>query len=625
MHRMRILLVNHTFPPASFAGSEICVLNQAKELQRRGHEAAVFYRIHDPSKEEYALETGEWKGVPVYILNHTYRFVRTFQEIYVNSAIAVRFAYALAQWKPDLVHFHHLTNLSLSLIDEVKARKIPAVMTLHDYWLLCQRGQMLKRDLSLCVEPSIENCRACLAPQLLRGRLQRFVSVLWKKGRKTSNASRDEIHLTDLHKARIQTADRRFVALASFDMGDRPGETLQAHPPATIAYPFKSEKPMVLETSIGMHPSTYSQEGQGVCFQVLLNNEILFTRTLNPKQNIDDRGWHAIRVELPPSSLKIGELILRTLPEMENDNRFCTAGWRKPVVRTEESGTTIRPPEPARHREIRNLLHQIVEQITGLVTAFSVRANEAILHRANWVRRVWDRTDLFISPSLFLRDFFIQHGLPENKIIFLDNGFDASPPPNPEFPHQPIRFGYIGTWIPSKGVDLVLQAFQTVNPRKARLIVHGFFPGYDGFDDYESRLRSLASPAVEWGGKYKPEEIFDRLAEIDCLIMPSIWWENSPLTIHEAFLAHVPVITSNVGGMAEQVRLGGGLTFQHRDADNLRDTIQRLIDAPQILDGLRRSIPGVQSLSGHVDRLEEIYTNLIKNKMNENEHGRYGL
>lgn len=609
---MRILLVNHTFPPASFAGSEICVLNQAKELQGRGHEAAVFYRVHDPSKDEYALETGEWEGVPVYILNHTYRFVRTFQEIYVNSAIAVRFAYALRQWKPDLVHFHHLTNLSLSLIDEVKAMKIPAVMTLHDYWLLCQRGQMLKRDLSLCTKPSIENCRACLAPQLLRGRAQQLLSALGKKGRKRSNTPRNTIDLLDLRKAQIHTADRRFVAQTCFDLGDRPGETLQAHPPSSIVYPFRCENSSVLDTSIGLHPSTYNRDGQGVRFQVIQNGETLFSRTVNPKQNKEDCGWHRVRVDLHPSYPKEGEIVLQTLAESEDDNRFCTAGWWKPAIHKIENRGEAQPPEPERYREIRNLFYQIVEQIAGIVTAFSAKANERIVHRAHWVRRVWDRTDLFISPSLFLRNFFIQHGLPESKIHFLDNGFDANPPPHSETVRKPIRFGYIGTWIPSKGVDLVLRAFQSIDPQQARLIVHGFFPGYDGFDDYENHLRSLAGPAVEWGEKYKSEEIYERLAEIDCLIMPSIWWENSPLTIHEAFLAKVPVITSNVGGMAEQVRLGGGLTFQHRDPESLYRTIQRIIDAPQILDGLRRSIPGVQSLSGHVDRLEEIYMSLIK-------------
>ena len=48
------------------------------------------------------------------------------------------------------------------------------------------------------------------------------------------------------------------------------------------------------------------------------------------------------------------------------------------------------------------------------------------------------------------------------------------------------------------------------------------------------------------------------------LVVPSIWWENSPLTIHEAFLAGIPVITANAGGMAEFVRQEiSGLLFRH--------------------------------------------------------------
>lgn len=608
---MRILLVNHTFPPASFAGSEICVLNLAKEWRRRGHEAAVFYRIHDPSREEYSLETGEFEGVPVFILNHTYRFVQTFQEIYVNSVIAARFAWALGQWKPDIVHFHHLTNLSLSLVDEVKARKIPAVMTLHDYWLLCQRGQMLKRDLSLCKGPSLENCRACLAPQLVRGKTQRFISALMRRSQSRRSQNRNVIDLSDFHKANVTTPDRRFVAQTCFEMGDGAGETLQAHPPSSIAYSIQSERPAILETSIAMHPSTYNQEGEGVEFQILQGDKILFSRILNPKRNEDDRGWHEIRLELPPSGAENEFITLKTIAESDLDNRFCTAGWRKPAIRLSQNSNDSLPRDSERKHQIRRLAYQAVECIAAAVAAFSAQANEGIHHRMNWARRVLEQVDLFVSPSRFLRDFFIQQGTPEDKIIFLDNGFEPIAPRKPKPVGKPIRFGYIGTWIPSKGVDLALRAFQTIDPQKARLIVHGFFPGYDGYEDYELQLRTLAGPAVEWGRKYQTHEIYDLLSDIDCMITPSIWWENSPLTMHEAFLAQVPIITANVGGMAEQVALGGGLTFQHRDPDSLRGAIQRIIDSPKILDDLRRSIPCVQSMTGHATRLKEIYTSLL--------------
>ncbi|MGC9326709.1 MAG: glycosyltransferase [Candidatus Hinthialibacter sp.] len=608
---MRILLVNHTFPPASFAGSELCVLNQAKELQRRGHEAAVFYRVADSSRDEYSIETSEYEGVQTFATNSTYRFVQTFQEIYVNSAIALRFARVLRQWRADVVHFHHLTNLSMSLVDEVKAAGVPMVMTLHDYWLLCQRGQLLSQDLRLCSGPSLENCRSCLAPQLLRGRMQRYVSFWLKNRIRRSGLSSHKINLLDLRRAQIDSEDRRFVGLTCFDLGERRDETLLAHPSSTIQRAFRLEHPAVLETSIGMHPSTYDQEGHGVQFQIERAGRLLFQKVLNPKENPEHRGWHAVRLELTPGEGSGDCIVLRTLPEKEGDNRFCTAGWRSPVIHVQNPQPDSRPLFSERKKQIQSFFYEIAGLISDGAAAFSMQANEGIRHRMNWARRVMENVDVFIAPSQFLRDFFIRHDLPEQKILYLDNGFEPSKTSVPKARHKPLRFGYIGTWIPSKGVDLALKAFQSIDPSDAKLIVHGFFPGYDGMEDYESYLRSLAGDSVEWGRKYDPSEIADLLQEIDCLVMPSIWWENSPLTIHEAFLAGVPVITADVGGMAEQVREGGGMVFRHRDENSLRSVIQKIIQKPEILDVLRHSIPGVQSLTSHVDQLIQLYDNLL--------------
>ncbi|MFB3785860.1 MAG: glycosyltransferase [bacterium] len=610
---MKILLVNHTFPPESLAGSELCVLNLAKELQNRGHAVAVFYRFHDPSRDEYAIRDGEYEGVPTRAVNHTFRFARNFQDIYIDTALAARFAHFLGEFRPDVVHFHHLTNLSLSLVSETKAYDCATIITLHDYWLLCQRGQLLKRDLSLCHGPTEDGCRSCLSLQLLRGNAQRVVAALLKAGSGMRRRLEGFHDLLDLSRAEIDTPDRRFVMTTSFHMGDGERETLQAHPPAAVRYPLRMAHPAVFEASIGLHPSTYAREGGGVIFEVEWNRTLLFRRLLNPKTESGHRAWHPVRIELEPNPAG-GELILRTRPELENNNQFCTAGWMSPRIQEQRPESATPPRISPRIRELKNLAYQAAEIAADAVAAFSRRAEEGIHHRREWIRRIFMETDLFISPSRFLRDFYIRHGLPEEKIIFLDNGFIPPVPLPRRRIRKPLRFGYIGTWIPPKGVDIAMRAFQAIDPTQARLVVHGFFPGYEGHEEYESDLRALAGPAVEWGGKYEPGEVYSRLAELDCLIVPSIWWENSPLTVHEAFLAGVPVLTADVGGMAEQVREGGGLTFRHRDPESLRALVQRIIDTPEILNGLRAGIPVVQSLREQADILVDWYANRLAEK-----------
>ncbi|MEW6237767.1 MAG: glycosyltransferase [Candidatus Omnitrophota bacterium] len=608
---MKILFVNHAFPPESFAGSEIYVYNLAKELQRRRCEVGVFYRYSDAKDDEYSLQYSNYDGIPTFKINHTYRYSRTFQDIYLNNAIAAKFGYFLREFQPDVVHFNHLTNLSLSFVKEAKAYGAVRIFTLHDYWLLCQRGQLLKRDLSHCHGPSDEDCRSCLAMPLLRGGAQRLLSRLIEKTKTSSGA---DVDLRQLKHAKIVTENPAFVGLACFELGDAPGETLLTHPPAEIVYPLNMLRPALLTTAIAMHPNTYSQPGGGVRFEIIRNEEILFSRLLNPKKEVSHQGWHPIAISLAPMNGENDRLILRVEAET-GDNQFGTAGWRAPVIHYAE--TAAGDPLPPRLRQLRELGAQAVSFAAEAAAAFSERAKEGISHRKNWIRRVWDDVDMFISPSRYLRDFFIRYGLPENKTIYSDYGF-VFPEAVSRTPREgPMRFGYIGTWIPSKGLDVALKAFRGVDAAKAKLFVYGYFPGYDGYEDYESCLRAFAGPAVEFRGKYAPESVFEILAQLDCLIMPSIWRENSPLTIHEAFLARLPVITADAGGMAELVREGGGLTFRSRDPDSLNAVVQSFIDRPERLDFLRARIPEVKSIAKNADEMLQLYSQLMAQSKQE--------
>jgi hypothetical protein len=81
------------------------------------------------------------------------------------------------------------------------------------------------------------------------------------------------------------------------------------------------------------------------------------------------------------------------------------------------------------------------------------------------------------------------------------------------------------------------------------------------------------------------------LADLDVLVVPSKWIENAPFIIREAFAAGVPVVASNLGGMAEMVRHGvDGLLFPAGNAEALAVALKRMIDEPDLLDRLKSGI-----------------------------------
>ena len=96
------------------------------------------------------------------------------------------------------------------------------------------------------------------------------------------------------------------------------------------------------------------------------------------------------------------------------------------------------------------------------------------------------------------------------------------------------------------------------------------------------------------------------------LNVPSIWYENSPITIHEAFLTRTPVVTSGIGGMAEYVRDGvDGLHFDVGDAYDLAFTLQRFLDEPALVEQLSRSFPEVKTIEDDAADMEYRYRALV--------------
>jgi glycosyltransferase involved in cell wall biosynthesis len=113
-------------------------------------------------------------------------------------------------------------------------------------------------------------------------------------------------------------------------------------------------------------------------------------------------------------------------------------------------------------------------------------------------------------------------------------------------------------------------------------------------------------------GQYAPAELPRLMEQIDWVVVPSIWWENSPLVIQEAFAHGKPVICSDIGGMAEKVTHGvNGLHFRVGDPSSLADVLREAVSTPGLWERLRAGIPPVHRMDEHVARLGGIYSTLL--------------
>ncbi len=134
----------------------------ARALVERGHSVSVFCRDGDGARPDYDLVREEVEGVPVTRINYMFGDAVSLDWIYHNPRIDHEVESVVEQTKPDVVHIHHVTCLSTTLIDRIKLHGVPVVMTLHDFWTVCPRGQRIRPDLDLCRELDRERCAPCL-------------------------------------------------------------------------------------------------------------------------------------------------------------------------------------------------------------------------------------------------------------------------------------------------------------------------------------------------------------------------------------------------------------------------------------------------------------------------------
>jgi glycosyltransferase involved in cell wall biosynthesis len=164
----------------------------------------------------------------------------------------------------------------------------------------------------------------------------------------------------------------------------------------------------------------------------------------------------------------------------------------------------------------------------------------------------------------------------------------------------------------SKAPHLLLQAHARLPADRIVVEVFGAMTAYHGDTSYGRVMAPLLRhPGVTAHGAWPHERLAEALGRLDVLVVPSVWQENSPFVIREAFAAGVPVVASRVGGIPETIVDGkNGLLFEPGSADDLHRVLSRLIEEPGLLQRLRSGIPRVRTISQDVDALREHYREL---------------
>ena len=233
-----------------------------------------------------------------------------------------------------------------------------------------------------------------------------------------------------------------------------------------------------------------------------------------------------------------------------------------------------------------------------------------LLGYRHWLlRRVLTRATWLIAPTEFVGETYRQLGAPADRIQVIPHGIEVPSDLPAAQPRSPgvLRVAYIGGLAWQKGVHVLIEAVNGLPAEEIQLSIYG---NTAAFPDYAAALKRLVShPHIDFAGHLPRSRLWITLRSVDVVVVPSLWYEASPLIIQEAFAAGVPVITSNLGALRELVHDHlDGLLVTAGDPIAWRAALHRCATEPGLLPRLRQGIRPVRSMDEHLADLEALYT-----------------
>lgn len=218
-----------------------------------------------------------------------------------------------------------------------------------------------------------------------------------------------------------------------------------------------------------------------------------------------------------------------------------------------------------------------------------------------------------IAPTHFTANTYRQLAALSGNIHVIPHGLELPAAMPAKTPHDGLHIAYIGGIAPQKGVHVLIEAVNQladyrspITDYRSRLTIYG---DPTAFPDYTARLQQQAThPGITFAGPLPHAQLWETLAGIDLIVVPTLWYETASLIVQEAFAVGVPVVASDIGVLPERIHAGvDGLLFPPGDAAALAGVLRRLQAQPVELAQLRAGIQPVFTIQEHVARVTAVY------------------
>ena len=324
------------------------------------------------------------------------------------------------------------------------------------------------------------------------------------------------------------------------------------------------------------------------------------SRSTFPNKNILTKGlWRFIDSVNIHSYSKIGELIEKIQPDIIHSNNLMGLSVISTKKITRSSARHIHtlhdyslicptgsPRTEVSHSSVNTLLN--TETVVNLFASFQ--------------NLLLDTPDAITAPS--------QHIIDVHKKYGLFNAASCKRIPLGVREIEPIKHSkltqellYVGRVTERKGLDTLFAAADLRDEYYFHIC------GTGPYEDVVQRMAKKRSN-VEYHGYVSEEKLFQLRRDVDLAVVPSIWQENSPMTIYESFSYGLPVVASDIGGIPELVEHGkNGRLFSPNNVNSLVEELDRALNDEELEEMSRNAIKWARNhtIQHHVDELTKLY------------------
>jgi glycosyltransferase involved in cell wall biosynthesis len=227
----------------------------------------------------------------------------------------------------------------------------------------------------------------------------------------------------------------------------------------------------------------------------------------------------------------------------------------------------------------------------------ALRMTELLSHRHKTFHQFVGTVDHVIAVCNWVRDVLIRNQVPSEKITVIRQGLCHTSVPSVDQPLQEraassLKLVFLGRLDPTKGIHILIQTICSDPNLAVHLDIYGISQG-EANDHYQETLKALVGTdsRIQFKLPISSEEIIPVLASYDLMAVPSQWLETGPMVILEAFAARVPVIGSNLGGIAELIHHGiNGILVDPMSVEAWKESLKNLSQNREQLAYLRSNI-----------------------------------